>query len=114
MKIFRSDAGSATQLGSQAVPISGNTWYTYKVTYCLNTIKFFLNGVQQVSARDSTYKNGAVLRLWVSNTQGEFARLFVRNFVDPEPSHGDWGNEEEPASNYWPTGGGGRSYSMES
>ena len=94
MKIFRLDAGVPTQLAAQPVSISPDTWYKYEVTYFANNISFYLNGAKELSATDSLYSNGAVLRLWVSNTQGEFSDLFVRKYVDPQPALGSWGTEE--------------------
>jgi N-acetylneuraminic acid mutarotase len=96
MRILKATGGSVSELGVTSVTIPRDVWNRYKVTYYSNTIKYYLDDVEKVSATDATYTTGEVIRLWVEglHTLGEFDYVFVRKYVSPEPSHGNWGSEE--------------------
>jgi len=91
MIIFRSDAGSLTFLadtdnGGASVPF--DTWNDYKITFVDGNLTFWINGVQELSASDSTYTSGSVLRIWADgpDIRGQFDNVRVRKYVSPEPS----------------------------
>jgi len=70
-------------------------WYRGTITVFGSTFKIYKDGVLKVTATDTTYTSPGEIAL--QNHYGswtDYDWVAVRKFVDPEPSHGAWGNEE--------------------
>ncbi|MFX0097740.1 MAG: DUF2341 domain-containing protein [Candidatus Hodarchaeota archaeon] len=67
-------------------------------------LKGYVNDSEYLSAMDSDLTSGEVA-LWSYRNQEEdvayFDNVFVRKYVDPEPSHGGWGSEESTSLPDW-------------
>lgn len=85
---------SETLLASKSYPIIADTEYTFKVVAKGSQIDFYINGVKELSATDTTFKNGKIsLSMW--NAIGQFDEISVKpiqlltdDFEDGDAS--DW------------------------
>jgi len=99
-------AGTYTDLASALSPaVSTGVWYKQWVSAYGSSLKaMFLSGAQTLSATDGTFTSGGILfPSWDSGNQIYIDDVFVRDYVEPEPSHGAWGFEEKlPVSQDFP------------
>ena len=97
IRIGKSDA-KQSELAS--VPMTVNLDTEYKLEFRLygSSLKLFVDGVEKVSVTDATYASG-YNGLWIIESETIFDDVFVRKYVDPEPSHGAWGSEETYGGN---------------
>ena len=85
---------------------SFNTWYTVEMRYYNNTGYSLLNDVQKASLSATVSSpNYVSVGLTIGDLSSGYNAnaqymlvdwIAVRNFVNPEPSHGSWGPEELP------------------
>jgi hypothetical protein len=96
MKLWRADGG-ISQIGNTAnVTVNDNTWYDYKLVYHGGNLEYYINGTLKVSAFDTTYTTGSVIRLIKNNDDAtvDWDDVRVRKYSDPEPGVTQVGLEE--------------------
>ncbi len=72
-----------------------NQWQKVKLVIYGSTFRIYSNGVLKSTATDSQYTASGEISL--QNHYGSYSRfdnVRVRKYVEPEPSHGIWGNEQ--------------------
>ena len=90
------DTNTLTVLGSPST-----SWKIYEATWTSNEAKFYidetLKATHTTNMPDEALRfREAVLRAKAGNNAGqETDWVLIREYVDPEPSHGSWGNEEQ-------------------
>jgi hypothetical protein len=62
-------------------------------------MKVFLDGVEKISVTHTTITTSQYIRVGEDNTgtSDSFDEVFIRKYVNQEPSHGSWGIEESPS-----------------
>ena len=92
--IWKRVGGTHTGLGD--VIVVGDLEF-HKIDFILNgsSLKAIFDDTDEVSATDETFSSGYIAYRKGGNS-GDFRVdwILVRNYVDPEPSHGAWGSEE--------------------
>ena len=105
--IYKNRAGSSVNIQSY----SANTWYRIEAVLNTNTDKYekiLIDGVEKVTNKDSWNPASCIgcFTIWsAGNSQTGTTYIdgyYVRKYVDPEPSHGAWGSEEEAPFNQAP------------
>lgn len=59
LRIRKKVAGTLTTLTSKAYTLNTGTWYTMKAELNGNSLKLYINGVQQLTITDSTFSSGS-------------------------------------------------------
>jgi hypothetical protein len=90
-RIFRYDAGSATELGSSDVPASTDT---IKMEAEGTAIRYYLNTVLKIDVTDATYGTGGV------GIRSDSASITVDNF-EADDIGGGGGGAEGAAAYHW-------------
>ena len=70
-----------------------NTIYDLEFRLFGSTLRLIINGEEIVNVNDSTYSSG-YSGLHICESETIFDVVYIRKYVDPEPSHGVWGSEE--------------------
>lgn len=78
LEIRKKVNGSTTTLASKSYTCSAGKWYSLKLTVNGNTLTAYVNGVQQLTATDSTFSSGRIGVTAVS-TSVEFDDFIVDN-----------------------------------
>jgi hypothetical protein len=95
LRHFKCVGGSWTQIGTQATFNPGTSWHIYEERVTGSTLKATVDNANEISATDTQFTSGYVgFRFW-DGGYGYVDWVFVSKYVDPEPSHGSWGNEEQ-------------------
>jgi hypothetical protein len=99
----RSSNGENKQ-GSGEYFITLDTWNVYEVAWASNSVSTYWNNTHQWSPSNATcipdenlYPIVGGARGWGDTSSSSFAYwdwILVRKFVENEPAHGDWGEEE--------------------
>jgi len=72
-----------------------NQWQKAKLVINGSTFEIYSNNNLEAIVNDTQYSGAGEIGL--ANHYGEYARfdnVRVRNYVEPEPLHGIWGNEQ--------------------
>jgi len=93
LAIRRYDAGRWTALTTQGFSISANTDYEVEFRLYGSTLIGVADSTT-ISATDDNYTDGSVV-IAIHDLVGWIDDFYVRNFIDPEPTHGEWGAEEK-------------------
>jgi hypothetical protein len=87
-----------TIIGNGTIDPSRNVWYNIEFKLYGNRLKSSISPLYytEISGTDSSFNNGTLcLFSWsASSEHSHFDDLFVCKYVEPEPSHADWGSEE--------------------
>jgi len=75
-------------------------WHEFIIRCTTGKKEFLIDGVLQANKGTENLISALYLGSWWSgNTEiSYFDQIFVRAYVDPEPSHGAWGPEESPTA----------------
>jgi len=84
--IYKSVAGSWTQLTSRNNNLATNTYYKLGFIWYGNNLTAYFNGIKVLSATDSTFNNFTHIFLSASSGNYYFDWVIVRKCVLPEPS----------------------------
>jgi len=100
IQIRKYSAGSSTSIASRdTMNYTPSTWTRAYMTVYGNTLRFKASDVDdEISTSDTQFTQGSISLSVFANSSGaglcEWDWVAVRKYVEPEPSHGDWGSEE--------------------
>jgi len=97
VQLYKKVAGSFTQIDYSSKEIVANTWYILDVAWIsASHIKVWLDEtleIDQTTDLESWASGDIGVRDYYSESRYDY--FFVRKYVEPEPTHGSWGNEEQ-------------------
>lgn len=73
---------------------SGNTYYILDFSWYSTTLRAFINETQILNCSDTSFSSFTSMHIGVDWYDDYFDWIFVRRYIEPEPSHGAWGSEE--------------------
>ena len=94
IEIRKIQGGSDYTLVKTSKTLETNVWYRLTAAVYGTTLKLTVDGTT-ISATDSAFSSGYA-GLYGNGTMN-YDWFAVRKYVEPEPSHGSWGSEEEYA-----------------
>ena len=77
--------------------------YKYDVIVKTTGIEVKFDGVKILETTDTTFTSGYIAlsaRESPATINAYYDDFFIRKYIDPEPSHGDWGPEESTLKPY--------------
>lgn len=100
IQLYKKVDNNWTQLGSTiAMTFNKNVWYLVELRMSGTTIKLFVNNVEKISVSDDAHSSGTVgARTGTVVGTLYWDNFIVRKYIDPEPSHGTWGDLEDYTS----------------
>jgi len=85
--------GEEYQLASTSMTVDLDTEYDLEFRLYGSTLKLLVNGEEKVSVTDTDFASG-YSGLYVVESETIFDLVYIRKYVDPEPSISEIGNEE--------------------
>jgi len=102
VQLYKKVAGTFTKIGYSAKTIQTDTWYLLEVAWISKDhVKVWLDGtleIDQTTDLEPWTDGGVGVRDYFSESWYDY--YLVRKYIEPEPSHGDWGPEESTIKPY--------------
>ncbi|RLI53783.1 MAG: hypothetical protein DRP09_14830 [Candidatus Thorarchaeota archaeon] len=108
VQFYKKVSASWTKLANTSSTSVADQWYWLENKWLSAThVKVLVNDVEKLDITSGleSWTSGKIgIRAYLSTHTAYFDVLLVRKCVDPEPSHGSWGTEEEAEETNWLSG----------